>query len=566
MSDLQHISLHEPTSRSEATSLGWPYALAALLLLLPFFAALVAAVGFAAGLPISPYHLWISAALAALATWAVAGAEGIGRRERTVVVAAGIGLVLLSLSLAHAAWDLSYDGQAYHQSSVRLLASGWNPLRHSLTPAETTHGLWLDHYVRAIELGAATVTAATGSIEAGKASGLWLLVAATVLCASTLRRAGLGRAPAAGAALIVVASPIVLSQLPTYYVDGQLALVLACAVALAWMAARGEARTAPLLLAVALALLANVKFTATVYAALILAGYALTALRGAETRRRARTGLVAALALAGTLAIGWQPLVTNALDHGHPFHPVAGPSRVDGLSGQTPRFRHRDPLRRLLESTFSASRSAHVTATLKLPVVVEPQELAAMTVPDVRVGGFGPLFALGVVLALLGAAALPWSRPGAASRAAIAVAGGLLVTALINPGAWWARFVPQLWIAVGVASVAAAAARSPARWLGLAALAALACDTGLVAACTVHHQAVTQVAAAAQGRELARRHRVVDLPRGEMESLDLRLARSGVPARYVASCSPTAPLVGTYADYCSGAPEPPPPAAAVSRP
>ena len=526
------------------------YAVAAFLLLVPFLAPLLAALGFAARVPIGPLHLPLAVAVAALATLTIAEAEGLPRRDGLLAV--GIGVVCLAAALAagHVLLDFSYDGQAYHQSAIRQLVAGWNPVVRDLRPDETTHGLWLNHYVRAVELASAAVMASSGSLEAGKGLGMTLAVAATLFGAFALRGAGARRGPALAAAAIASANPIVLSQLATFYVDGQLALVFACALALGLSALRGYARTAPLLLGVALALLANVKFTATVYAVLLLAGYVVACARSGVRWRCRAAWATAAVAVTAAIAIGWQPLFINAARHGHLFYPVAGQSHVDGLSGQTPPFRYRDPWRRLVESTVSESNAARTTPSPKLPFVVRPGELAAMGHPDVRIGGFGPLFALAVLLCAIGLATLPWSGGSRSARAALLVAAGVLATALVNPGAWWARFVPQLWIATALGSVALAASRRVTRWLGVAALVVLGVDALLVATSVARHQVGTHLAAAQQARELARRHADIELPRGEMESLDLRLARAGLHARYVPGCSPTRPLVGTYALYC----------------
>lgn len=528
----------------------WLYSVATFLVLLPSIAVWVSSLGFLAGITLTPWHLPTAVLVTTLAAWSIARAEGITRFGFLLAMVSGLAVFAVAAVLGHALLDFSYDGQAYHQSAVRQLASGWNPFAHALTVLETIHGLWLNHYVRAAELGAAVVVSATGSLESGKAFAIELLVPAIVFGALALRCAGVSRLPAWLAAIAGAANPVTVAQLPTFYVDGQLGLLFSCSLSLAWLSLRDKARAAPFLFVATLALLANVKFTGTVYAALILAGYvAATIWQGTHRQRRELAPLVF-LALLGTLAIGWQPLVTNASTRGHPFYPVAGASRVDGQSGQTPYFRHRYAIGRLWESTFSESRSGRVVPTPKLPFVIRESELVAMGVPDVRVGGFGPLFALGLVLTMLGVAALPWSAPAATTRIALLVSIAVMATALVNPIAWWARFVPQLWIAVVIAIVALWASGGVSRALGITALAALLADVALVSSSAMHHELDTERAASRQARELAERLSVVLLPRGEMEALDLRLARFGVRASYVPSCRPVAPLLGTYADYC----------------
>ena len=81
-----------------------------------------------------------------------------------------------------------------------------------------------------------------------------------------------------------------------------------------------------------------------------------------------------------------------------------------------------------------------------------------MGAPDPRVGGFGPLFALELVL-LLGLA--PWivkrrKQPGEAIDYPIFMATGIAVACAVFPEPWWARYVSLLWTAPLLVAVAGA--------------------------------------------------------------------------------------------------------------
>ncbi len=586
------------------------YLVGGSLLLAPCCAVLVAALGFAAGLPIGRFHLAAALGLTAVVALALGALDRTSPRRVLAALALGGAVLAGAALLAAACWDLSYDGQAYHQSGVSLLARGWNPLAGALPREATVHRLWLEHYLRGPELAAAVAVAATGSLEGGKVFAIALVAAAALLTGTALRLAGARPATAAAGAALAAANPVVLGQLATYYVDGQLALFFTCAVALASLALRsGPAREPPdrserarreqrearrpsiaggyvreeqrrdatridrrgdgrgfpprpsrlgsawPLLTAALALLAQVKFTGTVYAALLVAGLGAVALRAGPRARGApwKVAAVGAAVLAATVAVGWQPLATNARDHGHPFFPLAGAHAIDVVSGQAPRFGARGPVGRFLLSTFSESSAGRDAAPVpKWPFVVRGGELEAMAVADVRVGGFGPLFALALVLCVAGVAwrALAAGARGPASPGLL-IAAAVLATAAVNPAAWWARYVPQVWLAVVLAALALAAVpQAAARWLGVAALVTLGADAALVGASVAREQLRTQGAAVAQLRELARRGPVVEVEEGDMESLAARLATAGLRVRYRARCESSELLVGAYARAC----------------
>ena len=68
------------------------------------------------------------------------------------------------------------------------------------------------------------------------------------------------------------------------------------------------------------------------------------------------------------------------------------------------------------------------------------------------------------------------------------VAGSLLLSALLNPEAWWARFAPQLWLVPTVVALAAAhATAAPTRWASRVLIGVLIINAGGIA--VVHARA-----------------------------------------------------------------------------
>ena len=163
--------------------------------------------------------------------------------------------------------------------------------------------------------------------------------------------------------------------------------------------------------------------------------------------------------------------VQNLLGFGNPFYPSLGsdgrfalerlvsPQRPDGMQ-------ERSRGTRLVLSTFARSDGSSEPPRLKLPWSVDRSELDAFVHPDVRSGGFGPLFALALVAALtalgLGSTARGALRPWC-------VLAVLLASALVHAGrfggpAWIHSFtVGSMWAATGATIVSGIAYATDAR-------------------------------------------------------------------------------------------------------
>jgi len=76
-------------------------------------------------------------------------------------------------------YDLSWDGQQYHQSGIYALAGDWNALANPLREFEHSQSteLWVRHYAKGPWYFAAAIFDATGYVEWGKSINLLALAA-----------------------------------------------------------------------------------------------------------------------------------------------------------------------------------------------------------------------------------------------------------------------------------------------------------------------------------------------------------------------------------------------------
>ncbi len=533
-----------------------------LLMLFPCLLAVVSVVGFAMGLPIGAVHVPVAAFLTALLAGEVAGVrDSRAQVHRFARAVAGTSLFVVACLWVAGRWnDLSYDGQAYHQSAVLMLARGWNPVRDPLSPALDSFHLLPAHYPKAAWIAAASVYKLTGHLEQGKGINLVLFGGAFLLVWSAL----LGRWPAHPVrtglfALLVALNPVTLCQAFTFYVDGQLACCLTALVALGYLAFIQADRRIVLGVFAAIVLLVNLKFTGVLYAPLML-GVAVLALYRLHRAEAARSMLVAgAVALTvGVLGVGFNPYVTNQRGHSNPFYPLAGSSSFLPMGGQMPLgFETMNRFEKLASSLFSASANCQLgRVEWKLPFELRSGELATFYNPDTRVGGFGPLFGGCLLLAtVLYLSLLARRRTGFQ----LPLLSAIVIGVLLNPESWWARYSPQLWliplaVLVGYQVVADPRGRATL-FTSTVLLAAMVANTALVAHGYLSREFDGQRDYRAALMRLKARPQPLDVAVSDMESSLVRMADADLSVRLIPSseCHNAIQLAGTTTRICASA-------------
>lgn len=430
--------------------------------------------------------------------------------------------------LATLTQDHSFDGQRYHMEAIWALKSGWNPLSGVLWKGPNE--VWINGYAKAAWIWGAVLADLGLGLEAGKSVNALIALAGASAMYAALRDWQATPRLAAWVAALCALNPVLSMQWATNYNDSligsSLLVVLASLLSLASPAAQARparSKVAWLTAALALALIVNIKQSGLAYALLLLvlgaaALWLLTGLRSAA--RWGATSLAAVVF--GVCVLGWNPYITNTLARGNPMYPLMGSGKVDIMSGNRPTGVDRlpQPLRLgasvLAESEPTLSRDVDSAIRLKWPGSFRLAEWESFwSKTDTRVGGFGPWFSLGVLLSVLAMAfalsgvSLSASRgasPGPKVRLAVVIASVAWISAQAFPEAWWARYVPQLWLApvllAGLIVMAAPSAAATA--LGRLSLIALSVNALAIASLATAGQVARELDARAQLHTLAR--------------------------------------------------------------
>ncbi len=386
------------------------------------------------------------------------------RSATGAIVVFFVGLAATAALGFHKIPDAGFDAQTYHLPSVLRLLNGWKPMIEATDlPLSNNYpsGIW-------------TVLAGFDSIfgfESGRAINPILILAAGGAVWTMLRRVGVTAAPCAIVTALLVVNPVVVSQIFTAYADGvlyELALILICSL-LMMVEDRRPAMT--MLACAAMILLFNTKLTGLFFATLAVATWGALLLfrfRSASALMRERRSQLAVLIAAGLLAVGfvgWRPYVVNLLEYHRLVYPP--PDELGykpGSGNQLPPNLSTAGRLPKLAALFFARTDYGGPVSFKVPGTLAWHELRMST--DTRNGGFGPFFGAATLAAIaaLGWAIIRRTSSRLSNHQLIEALLGLtvygLITTILFPEPWWARFVPLAWV-IPIAAVCLATTLRP---------------------------------------------------------------------------------------------------------
>ena len=405
---------------------------------------------------------WV--APAALAVALIVG-DRLGRRAGLApqkrLWASGLALGVMGFSLAFSAWyfDLSFDGEWYHQAGIYAIARDWNPLADPMRGFISHFELWVRHYAKGPWYVAAAIYDTTGLIEMGKSPTLLAWAAMGLAAFAAALDWGLSRWRAAAFALVVALNPVIMSELTTYLVDGIMIGFLVVVVAAVFSGFRRPQPAVVWVGALATIVCINTKFTGLVFLGFVFAAaWIWCAFQRREWLRR-YTGWVVLTLLVATVGLGYNPYVTNTIHRHQPFYPVLGSAEFPSLTTQgkegiirseTPKnFLNHNRVGRLVYATLGRPGNAPYggvrNAALMWPFAARWADLFFYRYHETRVAGFGPFFSGALIIGFVLGVWLLF-QPGPARWVAVLAVATIVGSLLISEHLWWPRYGPQLWL------------------------------------------------------------------------------------------------------------------------
>lgn len=418
--------------------------------------AITAAVSFIIHVPLSGWHLLIAVICTLILNYFYNDFYFRVNKWKPFLKSSVCLLVVLVISILIAGnfYDLSFDGQEYHQEAIYQLGHNhWNPFYETL-PDNVNQAIWVNHYPKQSELSAAVIYALTGHIETGKAINLMLIAASFCLTFAFLRKyCSLKPIYLLLLSILFAFNPIAIHQSLTYLVDGQMASLLVCLLMIClWLNHDTGGEKLLLLLCLVIACI-NIKFTAIVFTGIFLIFLLLLLFLKKQLKAFWRVFIFAGMGtFIAVIVVGFNPYVINTARYHNVFYPLMGKNSVDIMTKNSPvGFPQKNRFEKLFITLFSHTDNIDMQLRdrepqLKIPFTLSKLDIKSLSYPDNRIGGFGPFFSGIFLLTVFLLSVLFIYRRDMLLGSYLA--GFIIMLAfsiIILEEAWWARYVPQFW-------------------------------------------------------------------------------------------------------------------------
>lgn len=353
--------------------------------------------------------------------------------RRCFLWSALLNLSIIALSILFAGYivDFSSDGNWYHQEIINALDKGWNCYRERTFSYELS--LWALHYAKAFELISASIVSLTGRMETGKAVNFIIFFSTAFICWNLfgILKQDCSRLKKLVFISLLICNPVVICQLPTYYIDFTIYFYILLSLAFTTGIYKDyHVGLNGLGLALTVVLAVGTKFNA-----FFMEGVTILAILGwllikKQNRIFNKIFLLASIsAVVGACIFSFHPYITNWMYAGHPLHPLLGENNIDIMT-------HNTPVELLDNNRFVNFFKSYLT---DLGVIQFP-------IYDTRVGGFGHLSFLLFPFALL---CIVYNVFAGKKEYVIGyIALIALASCFFFEQSWWARYNTQLWLIV----------------------------------------------------------------------------------------------------------------------
>jgi hypothetical protein len=453
------------------------FILGSVLVLFPFSALLVTSILFFLDIPMSDLNFYLALALSLILTYIIAanflkGGQLVVVLFTTILISAAI--YIGAFNFVGNFYDISYDGQAYHQEAIIQLSKGWNPYFQQITPQTANNlDIWLNHYPKGLWFLSTIIYKITGEIEMAKGFTIIFTFAAISFTFSALlliKR--INGFISFLISFVAAVNPISIYQFLSFYQDGVLLQLLICFTAIAFKIFHGKKGVKIIPFVAVICLFVNIKLTSLPYIVIFLAAFIILLWINEKVFLAIQMLKVSIFAIFLSVAIiGFSPYITNIVYKGNILYPAAGKDAKDYIKSNIPENLYDDnSFERLFISIFSRSANTRGTgssADLKMPFTYDEEELKAFRDTNAKEGGFGPLFGGAMLLTLLFLTYIyiyifiKWE---VRFKYVIYMVSFIIVTiflsAIINPASSLARFVPQIWLVTVITLILAFSIKS----------------------------------------------------------------------------------------------------------
>lgn len=339
--------------------------------------------------------------------------------------------------------DYSIDGLVYHQSIANSVQSGVNIF------FQTSGSFWGDLYPKGIEIFCGEVLKIFPSINS--AAFFYILISTCLFFYSIYfgKLYDINYYKIYIASFLIAISPLFIQQFYTYYVDYCLYSLMCLLLLSSILIIHKKNNIIDIVIFItAGSICFVVKMSGAIYpfVALILL-FTFQIFKRERFWMSIKTCFILGTIIfcIGFFVLGYNPYITNILNGRHVLYPIAGENKIDIITMMQPKnFLEKNRLSKLFTSLTSKTDniSNYGTTEFKLNIfTVSAHEKSQMGIPDTRIGGWGPLFTL-ILLISFG---IPFFFK-INTTILYPILFFIIISTVIHPESWWARYSPQIYL------------------------------------------------------------------------------------------------------------------------
>jgi hypothetical protein len=383
---------------------------------------------------------------------------GLDGKQRLLPIVITFCIAIVSIFFSALIYDLSWDGQWYHQTAIYKIAAGWNPLADPMHNFDEHNDLWIRHYTKGTWFASAALFKTFGYIEWSKAITWMTFFACFMAVFATALDFQINRFISVAIAAAITINPVTTCSLYSFQVDGILVSLLACYLGAMFSLLKKYNILTLYVCICAMMFAINTKFTGLVFICFFAAGTAIYLLIWQREIIFRFILVHFAAVVVAVVIMGFNPYVTNTIHRGHPFFPILGTKEYPGFEAEgaddiekweTPdNLKGQSRLKRLTYGIFGRPGAQPwikgKNAELMIPFFATPEDIALYRFMDVRIAGLGPYFSGIMILSLILSIVILFKND--VPKVMLIISSlTIIATLLISNHTWWARYAPQLW-------------------------------------------------------------------------------------------------------------------------
>ncbi len=361
-------------------------------------------------------------------------------------------VTILLVYISSKTYDVSWDGQWYHQDAIIKLIEGWNPFysNYDINKSISESDIWIHHYPHASWIVQANFFKITGSIQSTKF--ITLLLSYICFCISytviTLKY-NISKISGIIFALCIAFNPITYSQFLSFYVDGQSAMGISIYVILLYYSIKHPSPLFTTLIAFLFIYVINIKFTNLVYLSVFnFAFFVWYFIYNKELRLKLFLSF-SVLYIIGVFLIGYSSYTRNTLEKGHPLYPLMGENNVGEIVSNihaSANFFDQNRFENFFSASFAYPEYARNPDSSRFRVPFTKVDYTNYYRTDTELSGFGARWSELMIISFLLLIIVLTNRSDKNRLYLMIFITVLLFSVFINEQCYESRYVTQLWL------------------------------------------------------------------------------------------------------------------------